>query len=62
MSKYNRIVTNPEEFRKNVCDKLNNILDNKTISLNAEKGIYNYSIDVCEKKILLKNGAIHILY
>ena len=54
MSKYNRIVTNPVEFRKNVCDKLNNILNDENKSLNAEKGIYNYSIDTCEKKYCKK--------
>ena len=57
MSKYDRVVTNSEEFRKNVCEKLNNILNNKKISENAEKGIYNYTIDMCEKKNIIKKWS-----
>ena len=37
-------VVNPEKFRNNICEKLNKTIKNEKISLNVEKGIFNYSI------------------
>ena len=65
MSKYDRIVDNPEEFRKNITIKLNNIIKNTTISENLEKGIYNYTLTECENKNLIKkwnNSYFVLLY
>lgn len=50
MSKYNRKIDDPENFRANVVTNLNSIIQNQKISENLEKGIYNYSLDVSEEK------------
>lgn len=65
MSKFNRKITDPDAFRENVVNKLNTILNNKKICENLEKGIYNYTLKVCEEKNLLKkwtNESFVLLY
>jgi len=57
MSKFYRKINDPEAFRANVVIKLNNIINNTKISKNLEKGIYNYSLTVCEEKNLLKKWS-----
>ena len=57
MSKYRRIIENPEEFRINVVSKLDNIIKNNKISTNLEKGIFNYSLKQCEEKKLIKKWS-----
>jgi hypothetical protein len=52
MSKFNRKINDPENFRANVVKCLYNITQNQKISENLEKGIYNYSLDVSEDKKL----------
>ena len=62
-----RSIKNPEEFRKNVCLKLeelfksNSFNDNNDIGksytnicLNLEKGVFNYAIQEAEKKEIVK--------
>ena len=39
-----RVVDNPSTFRKNIQAKFNNIIKNENMSLNLEKGIYNYTL------------------
>lgn len=65
MSKFNRKINDPDCFRENVVTKLNSIVNNKSICENLEKGIYNYTIKVCEEKNLLKkwtNESFVLLY
>ena len=65
MSKFNRKINDPDGFRENVVNKLNTILNNKKICENLEKGIYNYTLKVCEEKNLLKkwtNESFVLLY
>lgn len=65
MSKFNRKINDPDIFRENVINKLNTILNNKKICENLEKGIYNYTLKVCEEKNLLKkwtNESFVLLY
>jgi transcription elongation factor S-II len=65
MSKFNRKINDPDCFRENVVNKLNNIVNNKSICKNLEKGIYNYALKVCEEKNLLKkwsNESFVLLY
>jgi len=65
MSKFYRKINDPESFRQNVLSKLNTIINNVKISENLEKGIYNYVLQVCEEKNLLKkwsNEAFVLLY
>ena len=57
MSKYRRIIEDPEEFRTNVVSKLDNIIKNNKISTNLEKGIFNYSLKQCEEKKLIKKWS-----
>ena len=48
-------VTNAEKFREHITDKLFQIIENRNIVSNLEKGVYNYSLDVAtEKKIAKK--------
>jgi|UniRef100_A0A6C0CBD9 transcription elongation factor S-II len=65
MSKFNRKINDPDCFRENVITKLNSIVNNKSICENLEKGIYNYTLKVCEDKNLLKkwtNESFVLLY
>ena len=57
MSKYRRVIADPDKFRKNVVTKLDLILNNIKISENLEKGIYNYSLSICESKNLIKKWS-----
>ena len=47
-----RVVENPETFRKNIQDKLNNIVKDSVISSNLEIGISGVYlvIDLCGNK------------
>ena len=65
MSKFNRKINDPENFRANVVANLNSIIQNQKISENLEKGIYNYSLDVSEEKKIIKkwsNESFVVIY
>lgn len=47
-------VTNPEKFREHISDKLFEIINNRTIVSNLEKGVYNYSLHSASKKKIVK--------
>jgi transcription elongation factor S-II len=47
-------VTNPEKFREHISDKLFEIINNRTIVRNLEKGVYNYSLDSATRKKIVK--------
>jgi len=50
-----RVIKEPEQFRNNIQQKLNNILNNEVNSKNLEKGIYNYSLkEATNRKIIKK--------
>jgi transcription elongation factor S-II len=57
-----------ENFRKNIAIQINSMLDidaNKSIGINIEKGIYNYSINEANKKYIIKkwdNPYFKIIY
>tara|TARA_Y100000591_G_C21737437_1_gene647409 strand:+ start:421 stop:924 length:504 start_codon:yes stop_codon:yes gene_type:complete len=51
------MVNDPEDFRQNIVNKLDNIIKDKNISENLEKGIYNYTIKECEEKKLIKKWS-----
>ena len=38
------IIVNPTEFRVNISKKLENIIGDETMSINLEKGIFNYAL------------------
>lgn len=48
------IIKNPNEFRNNIVNILIKILNNNKISLNLEKGIYNYCIQTATKNNIVK--------
>ena len=47
-------VTNAEKFREHIRDKLFQIIENRNIVSNLEKGLYNYSLDAATKKKIVK--------
>ena len=47
-------IANPEIFRVNVTKKLNNVIKRKKLSLNLEKGIFNYSLEHADKLNVVK--------
>ena len=49
-----KVIENPNEFRNNISNKLNKILLNEKISVNLEKGIYNYSLEHATKLNVVK--------
>lgn len=48
-------ISKPDDFRKNVRNKLNKIIRKKKISLNLEKGIYNFTIKTAKQKNIIRN-------
>jgi len=44
MSSILKIVKNPEKFRNNIVNKINEIVNDEKKSMNIEKSVYNYSI------------------
>ena len=52
-----RVISNPEQFRKNVSDKFVAILKDEVISINMEKSIYNYAIQEAGRKKIIKKWA-----
>ena len=65
MSFYNRSITDPELFRNMIKSTLNKIIDNYSISDNLEKGIYNYTLQQCDNKHIIKkwnNKQFTIIY
>jgi transcription elongation factor S-II len=60
-----RTVDNPSEFRANIVSKLCDIIGDNKITINLEKGILNYSIDVSNKQNIVKkwdNELFVIIY
>jgi transcription elongation factor S-II len=48
-------IAKPEEFRVNIRGKLNKIIRKKKISLNLEKGIFNYTIITAKERNIVRN-------
>ena len=50
------IITNPEFFRKNICEKIKGIIDSEkdSIAINLEKGIYNFAIKEANSRKIIK--------
>lgn len=49
-----RQINNSEEFRKNICNKLNEIIPDMKICTNLEKGLVNYSIKKANEINIIK--------
>jgi len=58
-------ISNPENFRKNIRAKMSGILDDETLAINLEKGIFNYAIKEANSHKIVKkweNSAFSQLY
>jgi len=65
MSFYTRTIDDVDLFRNKIKLSLNNIINNINISDNLEKGIYNYSLEQCDKRNIIKkwnNSQFVIIY
>jgi transcription elongation factor S-II len=60
MSYYTRKILEPNTFRNNIRDKLNYIINDKNISENLEKGIYNFSIEFSKEKNIIKKWSNNV--
>lgn len=49
-----RSIENPTEFRENITKKFNNIIDDEILSINIEKGVFNYSLKEASSKRIIK--------
>jgi DNA-directed RNA polymerase subunit M/transcription elongation factor TFIIS len=47
-------ISNPEEFRKNICEKIKVILEDNELTINLEKGVFNYAIQEATYKKIIK--------
>ena len=47
-------INNPDKFRENIRTRLVGVLDDEILSINLEKGIYNYSIKEANAKKIIK--------
>lgn len=49
-----RKISNPKETRKQLMMKINSLINDENVSVNIEKGIYNYTIEDATRKQLIK--------
>lgn len=49
-----RRIQNPDDFREKIREKLSILLNSKNKAINLEKGIYNSSLELAEKKNIVK--------
>lgn len=47
-------ITNPDKFRENIRKKIFIILEDETLSINLEKGVFNYSIRESNMRKIVK--------
>ena len=58
-------IANPNTFRTNVQKKLNKIIRKKKISINLEKGIFNYAVQTARLRNVVRkwdNKAFVMIY
>jgi len=48
------VITNPDEFREKISQKIDILINNMKLSINIERGIYNYAIKEATNKKLVK--------
>jgi len=49
-----REISNPSEFRANISQKLNKIVEDEVLSINIERGVFNYSLKEASTKRIIK--------
>jgi DNA-directed RNA polymerase subunit M/transcription elongation factor TFIIS len=47
-------IKNPEVFRQNICNKLENIVGEKILAINIEKGVFNFAIKESTSRKIIK--------
>ena len=47
-------ISNPDNFRKNIHAKISSIVDDENLSINLEKGIFNYAIKEASNRKIIK--------
>lgn len=57
MSLNSRIIEDPTLFRNKIISNFNSKINNNNISENLEKGIYNFTLESCEEKNLIKKWS-----
>jgi transcription elongation factor S-II len=65
MSFYTRVISNGDQFRESITNNFIKIINNENISDNLEKGIFNYTIELANKKNIVKkwnNQEFIIIY
>jgi len=53
-------ISDPTRFRDNIRTNLNNLVKNSHITLNIEKGIYNYAIQAARERFIVKKWTNHL--
>lgn len=49
-----REISNPTEFRTNISQRLNKIVEDEVLSVNIERGVFNYSLKEANTKRIIK--------
>lgn len=49
-----REINNPIEFRKNISQKIHAIVEDEVLSINIERGVFNYSLKEANNKKIIK--------
>ena len=47
-------ISNPETFRKNIVEKIGEVLEDEKNSINLEKGVFNYAIKEANSRKIIK--------
>jgi hypothetical protein len=47
-------IANPTEFRNNISQRLNLLLDDDVLCINVERGVFNYSLKEASSKKIIK--------
>ena len=53
-------IEDPVKFRNNIKDNLNNLIKNKYLTENLEKGIYNYAIKTARERFIVRKWDNHL--
>jgi len=47
-------ITNPESFRKNIVERIGEVLEDEKKSINLEKGVFNYAVKEANSRKIIK--------
>jgi hypothetical protein len=52
-----QVISDPAQFRKNIIHAIGRIVRNPYHSINIEKSIYNFTIEECDKRNIMKSWS-----